>query len=56
MLEIIQGAFLLATWLIGIKYPKPITLCNTNTVILVIIVIIIDTYFLTTSEKYKWDY
>ena len=37
------GAFLLTPRLIGIKYPKQITLCDTNTVIVLIIIIIIDT-------------
>ena len=43
MREKVAGVFLLTPWLIGIKYPKHITLCETNTVILLIIVIIIDT-------------
>ena len=30
------------SWLIGIKYPTQITLCDTNTVIVLIIVIIVD--------------
>ena len=42
-------------WLMGIKYPKHITLCDTNTVILLIKVIIIDTYFLPISKKIKLD-
>ena len=37
------GVFLLTPWLVGIKYPKKITLCDTNTIILLTIVIIIDT-------------
>ena len=41
--------------LISIKYPKQITLCDTNTVILLIIVIIIDIQFLPISKKIKWD-
>ena len=36
-------AFSLTSWLTGIKNPKQIALCDTNTVILLIIVIIIDT-------------
>ena len=39
----VGGTFLLAQWLIGIKYPKQIILCDTNTVIVLIIVIIINT-------------
>ena len=42
-------------WLMGLKYPKHITLCDTNTVILLIKVIIIDTYFLPISKKIKLD-
>ena len=37
------GAFLFTPWLVGIKYSKHITFCDTNTVILLIVVIIIDT-------------
>ena len=37
------GTFLLTTMLIGIKYRKHITLCDTNTLILLIIVTIIYT-------------
>ena len=42
MRETMGGGFLLTSWLIAIKYPKQITLFDTNTVILLIIVIIID--------------
>ena len=35
--DIIEVAFLLTPWLIVIKYPKQITLCDTNTVILLVI-------------------
>ena len=41
------------------KYPKKITLCDTNTLILPTIVIIIDKLFLPVSRKKKeieWDY
>ena len=41
--ETIGGAFLLTPRLIGIKYPKQITLRDNNKVILPIIGIIIDT-------------
>ena len=37
--ETIVGAFLLTPWLMGIKYPKHIILCDTNTVILLLIII-----------------
>ena len=40
--EITGGVFLLTLWLIGIKHPKQITFSKTNTVMLLIIVIIID--------------
>ena len=40
----VRGAFLLTQWLIGKKDPTQITLCDTNTVTLLIIVIIIDTF------------
>ena len=53
--ETILGAFLLTPWLIGIKYSKHITLCDTDTVILLIIVIIIDTKF-GPPKKIKLDY
>ena len=53
--ETIRGAFLLASWLIRIKYPKQIALCDTNTVILLIIVIIIDSFYLS-PKKIEWDY
>ena len=49
--ETIGVAFLLTPWLVGIKYPKQIPLCDTNTVALLIIVIIIDTEFLSISKK-----
>ena len=55
MRETIVGAFLLTPWLIGIKYSKHITLCDIDTVILLIIVIIIDTKFVP-SRKVKLDY
>ena len=38
-------------WLIGIKYPKKLTLCDTDTVILLTIVIVIDTLFLPFPRK-----
>ena len=44
-------AFLLTPWLVAIKYPKQIPLCDTNTVALLIIVIIIDKEFLPISKK-----
>ena len=36
------GAFLLTPWLLGTKYPKDITLCESNTVMVLIIAIMID--------------
>ena len=36
-------------WFIDIKYPKKITLCDTNTVILLTIEVII-------GKKTKWDF
>ena len=42
--ETIGGAFLSTPWVIVVKYPKQITMTDTNTVILLIIVIIIDTF------------
>ena len=39
--ETLGGVFLLTPWLIVIKYPKKITLRDTNTVILLTIVIIV---------------
>ena len=50
--ETVGGAFLLIPWLIGIKHPKQITLCETSTVTLLIIVIIIGTRFLPIYKKY----
>ena len=50
--ETVGGAILLITWLIGIKHPKQITLCETSTVILQLIVIIIGTWFLPIYKKY----
>ena len=38
----VEGAFLLTQWLIWLKYPNQITLCDTDTVILLTIVIIIE--------------
>ena len=55
MRETIVGAFLLTPRLIGIKYSKHITLCDIDTVILLIIVIIIDTKFVP-PKKIKLDY
>ena len=49
-------ALSLTPWVIGIKYPKQITLLDTNTVMLLIIVIIIDTYFLPMSKKINLNY
>ena len=48
--ETIGGGLLLTPWLIGIKYPKQITLCDTNTLLLLILVIIIDTSFLSQKK------
>ena len=38
--ETIGGAFLLTPWLIAIKYPKQITLCDTKTILLIIVTVI----------------
>ena len=43
--ETIGRVVLLKLWLISIKYPNQIILCDTNTVILLITVIIVETYF-----------
>ena len=43
------GAFSFTQWLIGLKYPKHITFCDTN------IVLIIETQFLPISKKIKLD-
>ena len=46
---------MLTPWLIDLKHPKHITLCDTNTVILLIMVFVIDTYFLLISKKIKLE-
>ena len=48
--ETVGGAFLLIPWLICIKYPKQITLSDTNTVMLIIVIIIVFTCVCPTKK------
>ena len=58
--ETLLEVFLLTPWLIGIKYPKKIALCDINAVKLLTIVVIIDAQLIhilkKKKKKMKWGY
>ena len=51
--ETLLEVFLLTPWLIGIKYPKKIALCDINAVKLLTIVVIIDAQLIHIFKKKK---